>query len=1403
MFQAQYPHNKVQQIRGARKRAYAIDGGLWYSVISSKMNQLHSFTCAQVVPTRRVIVPTGRVIVPTGTVVVPTGRVIVPTGRVVVPTGGVIVPTDRVVVPTGRVIVPTGTVVVPTVNTKFLNTLPPELSKFVTDVNMVRDLHTTNVDQLHAYLVQHEFHANEVRLMHKRKSDPLALVATHQMTQDESWLKDKVLLVQAKANGQILHEEELAFLADPGIAEAQTTQTVITHNAAYQANDLGAYDSDCDEIDTAKVALMVNLSHYGSNNLVESVEIDNLKQTLSEHLKEKESLKQTVTLLKNDFQKEESKNIDREISLKKLIKELNNIVLKRNQSTLTVHMLMKPWFLYDHTTKQALDFATRFVSQTELSAEQAFWSQNSMNSPKPSPSTRPTQVEVPKELPKVSMSQEKDMVIKKLKERIKSLSGNIKEDKIKQELEKIETINIELDHRVTKLIAKNEHLKQTYKQLYDSIKTSRIRSNEQCDNLIKQVNLKSAENSDLNASLQEQVLVIITLKDNLRKLKGKSVVDEAVISHPNDPKMLKVEVAPLAPKLQKNRTTHSDYLKHTQKETATLRDIVEHERSLNPLNTSLDYAYKYTKQIQELLIIIRQTCPCINNLGVNLSTSASGSQPSGNTKKDKIQQTPSSSKKNKIGAHPRNVNSSLRRNACPLTRITTTAKVPLRKPIALESNPPKPVVTLVYSQKPKESRTNVPISKSKINKSLSANKKEPNKSWGSTVSNVPSSSIDECRLSKLFFDCFCNGGELPGMVRVGCMTYFQSHEWYDELADGKFKDETLARKAIIEGSWGDATPRFVNHQPQEILEDIPFIESKEWIETKNELYKMIEAYMERMNQQREHEALLAAQREQELLSKKQEAQEKEKPPQNSDFRQLIGEMCGTKVCEEQKQNMEDTMLELLEDCRQKELYCMHNDVEDLIESALNSKLLSLNLKSQRLDKEKQEVKNISSISLNYMSQISSVIANTPDLPTKEPEYSLSMGDKHLSTILETESDEVIKSSVKNLVPIPSKFEVTSDNKTECDVPVNDESSLIFTTFANHLFDCNDDFTSSDDKSLSNEEVPRENFKIYSNTLFDDEEIISTKIDPHYFNAESNLLESLLNRDTLIKSSPKFDYFLEEFSGELAHIDPVPPRIKEADFDLEEEIRLVENLFDSQMEGIDLFLATDDLMPPGIENDDYDSEGDIHFLKELQSNDPLPLPEIESPNFDHHDDPSVPRPPLKPLDVEAFFDFEPDTGVLTTKVVKGISEHYVLMPKVLPSQPTLCLNIDTLLPFSSKNEDKVFKPGILSYLLVSHRYKITFDFSENSMMISGGNIPHLDVLFLHFYPLDQAQITSRPLILLEKWKFSSLALMEIVRVGVGYYLGDFEGFAGENEGEKVLYRFGEKRCTVRCAQYFKT
>nr|GEW81616.1 hypothetical protein [Tanacetum cinerariifolium] len=632
-------------------------------------------------------------------------------------------------------------------------------------------------------------------LLPEKGNDPIDAI-NHMMSfltavvtsRDESWFMDKVLLAQAQANGEILHEEELAFLADLGIVEAQTTQTIITHNAAYQADDLDAYDSDCDEINMAKVALMENLSHYGSDDLAKVDNHDNMyhdlinqvvqamplsKQSnivnqsetkITKHLKEKESLMQTVTLLKHDFQKEDSRNIDREIPLENQIKELNNIVFKRNQSAQTVYMLTKPQFFYDHTTKQALGFQNPFYLKKAQQLEPKLYEE-------PTPSTRPTQVEVPIELPKVSMV---NTSLKKLKHHLASFDVVFKE-------------------RTT------------------------------------------------------TTAITEALKDNLRKPKGKFAIDEAVISHPINPEMLKVDVAPLAPKLQKNKTVHYDYLKHTHEETTTLREIFKHERSLNPLNTSLDYACKYTKRIQELLIIIRQTCPCINNLGdkvtamtsmnktkrvrftepitslrntniktvsssnvvsnkpmlsstgVNLSTSASGSQPLVNTKKDKIQQTPSSTKKNKIEAHSTTVRSSLRNkncvvktkntasvqnsksnvnsdlqcvtcngcllsdnhdscvlefinnvnarvksksvkkivkvwkptrnvftniryiyiwrptsrtfkivgNVCPLTRITTTIKVPLRKHTALESNPPKPVVTLVHLRKPKASRNNV------------------------------------------------------------------------------------------------------------------------------------------------------------------------------------------------------------------------------------------------------------------------------------------------------------------------------------------------------------------------------------------------------------------------------------------------------------------------------------------------------------------------------------------------------------------------------------------------------------------------------------------------------------------------------------------------------------------------
>ncbi|GKC29960.1 hypothetical protein Tco_1037254, partial [Tanacetum coccineum] len=178
------------------------------------------------------------------------------------------------------------------VNTKFLNSLPPEWSKFVTNVKLVKDFHTTNFDQLHAYLKQHELYANEVRLLRERDypiaclnktMDFLIVVASQvqqvQGRQDQSYsgtgyksnatssegnnasgharvVKCCNCQAEAQEAGQILDEEQLAFLADPRVPDGQAVQTIIPNNASFQTEDLDTYDSDYDDISNAKAVLM-------------------------------------------------------------------------------------------------------------------------------------------------------------------------------------------------------------------------------------------------------------------------------------------------------------------------------------------------------------------------------------------------------------------------------------------------------------------------------------------------------------------------------------------------------------------------------------------------------------------------------------------------------------------------------------------------------------------------------------------------------------------------------------------------------------------------------------------------------------------------------------------------------------------------------------------------------------------------------------------------------------------------------------------------------------------------------------------------------------------------------------------------------------------------------------------
>ncbi|GJU13204.1 hypothetical protein Tco_1135600 [Tanacetum coccineum] len=400
------------------------------------------------------------------------------------------------------------------------------------------------------------------------------------------------------------------------------------------------------------------------------------------------------------------------------------------------------------------------------------------------------------------------------------------------------------------------------------------------------------------------------------------------------------------------------------------------------------------------------------------------------------------------------------------------------------------------------------------------------------------------------------------------------------------------------------------------------------------------------------------------------------------------------------------------------LYKLLQDLQSINEELAEFiKLPSWNLPTSSYDDDDDEE---SSIPLKdvIMSELPPCVAITPDSPKTD---SLIMVDKHLDTIPEMESDEFIKSSVENFVQNPSK----SEDECECDVPDYDDSQTTnFSMFYNPLLDIDDDCTSSDDESFSEEDVPMENFKFFSNPLFDlDEEIIAT-----------------------------------EFAGELTLLKSIPPGIDNDNLDPEGEIHLVERLLydnssprppedsnsdvsdaitesfspspipvedsDSLMEEIDLFLTPDDSMPPGIENDDYDSEGDILFFEELLTDDSLSLPEHESFHFERDYDPSSPRPPAKPPDDD---EIEPDTGLLTAKVVGDIYEHYVFMPRLLPTQPTLCPVIDTLLPFSSENVDKVH--------LLSHRgFKALQLSSKSPMLIHEDNTPNLGVHHLHFYPL---------------------------------------------------------------------
>ncbi|GJT87906.1 retrovirus-related pol polyprotein from transposon TNT 1-94 [Tanacetum coccineum] len=642
---------------------------------------------------------------------------------------------------------------------------------------------------------------------------------------------------------------------------------------------LEVYRSDCDELNTTKVSLMENLSHNGSNALAEaaiqnsnsSAQQDALILSVIEQLKTQRSIctncshvdetsvfydhttKQALGF-QNPFSLKKAQQLEPKLYDGNFIKNTSAIVILDSEETL---MLAEESHLKMLLKQQDHMMLEKKVNTTP----------NYVNSLEPTLSSRPTKVEVPKELPKVSMV---NTSLKKLKYHLASFDVVVKErttptaiiegslgfehtkayfrDEIIPFVKALKnlfnTFNQYLIDELSEVLNVFRQMEPVVEQHRVESKTFEVKMNQvlnKNEQLLEQVINKDTVNIIMNSSVDnvsvnvhecEKCLKLKTellnkndfvekeiydklkkfwklqlVQGDLRKLKGKALVDNAVTKHTIDPETLKIDVEPITSKLLNKKTAHSAYIKHTQEEATVLRDLVKHVKSKYPLDHSLESAcsgcdtkeqgkrVKFTKPVTSSGYTITKTAstsnivsnkPVLSSTGVKPSTSASGSQPSANTKKDKIRQTPSSTQKNKVEAHPRKVKSSLKNKDCVVQpkgtahvqhsklKVNSELKCVKCNGCMLSDNHDLCVLDFINNVnarkkfksvnksskrkvwKPTGKETNVPVSKFKVLKSVSANKKEPSQSWGSIVSDVPSSSLDECRSSKLFSVKFGN-----------------------------------------------------------------------------------------------------------------------------------------------------------------------------------------------------------------------------------------------------------------------------------------------------------------------------------------------------------------------------------------------------------------------------------------------------------------------------------------------------------------------------------------------------------------------------------------------------------------------------------------------------------------------
>ncbi|GJT55350.1 retrovirus-related pol polyprotein from transposon TNT 1-94 [Tanacetum coccineum] len=342
-----------------------------------------------------------------------------------------------------------------------------------------------------------------------------------------------------------------------------------------------------------------------------------------------------------------------------------------------------------------------------------------------------------------TQSQESDTVIRKLKDRIKSLGGKDSVENVKKDTDEIQTINIELEHNQ-----------------FHSIRKTRVQSKEHCDSLIAQINAKSVENSDLIAQLQEKVFGIAALKNELRKLKGKNVVNTTellVYVSKTCPSLTKtyeklVAVTPMNKAKKVMFAEPVTSLSNSPKQIDSFKPKDSNKHLLTSIEPKSNALVKHSVRNAKFESICSICNKClfdanhdmciidyVNDVNVRLKSQSK------RNKKRKVWK-PTGKVFTKIGYSwkPTGRVFTIVGNRFPLTRIASTKEAPLRETtITLVITPS--LELKVYSRKLKASRSVGSSSKAKIIESKSTNTKEPKQSWGSTVSDVPSSSLIDCR----------------------------------------------------------------------------------------------------------------------------------------------------------------------------------------------------------------------------------------------------------------------------------------------------------------------------------------------------------------------------------------------------------------------------------------------------------------------------------------------------------------------------------------------------------------------------------------------------------------------------------------------------------------------------------